>query len=171
MKSKHIIFLFIILVFFGCSRSCPDDFPIDMRYFPYSQGTILSFRNTQGDTLVAVVQDVITTKNKKISWDSKALCIVNYGFSSSGKVRINGGLNATASPDAIHYHSIHLLIEIIYNNCSYHLSKWETIEGDNYNVFDDTILLNDDQHSVTIIKGKGITEWTDENGEVWKLME
>ncbi|MDD2622078.1 MAG: hypothetical protein WC142_01820 [Bacteroidales bacterium] len=171
MKSKHIIFLFMILVFFGYSRSCPNDFPIDVRYFPYEEETILSFRNAQGDTLSTTTQNIMQSKDKNIPWGSKSLCTANYSFSPIGKVQINGSLNALANPDDSHYHTILLSIDILYNNFTNYYNKEKIIEGNNYNVFGDTILLYDDQQSVTIIKGKGITEWTDGDGEVWKLIE
>jgi hypothetical protein len=172
MKTANLFFFIIIIfVFVGCKQSCPDDSPIDVRYFPYEEGTILSFRNTQGDTLFTTVQNVMQSKDKNIPWGSKGLCSADYLFSSSGKVQLNGSFDALANPGDSHFHTIFLSVEILYNNFTNYYNEKNFIEGNNYNVFEDTVLLYDDQQSVTIIKGKGITEWTDGDGEVWKLME
>lgn len=171
MKTKHIIFLFIIIVFFGCRRSCPDDFPIDVRYFPYSEGSKISFWNTHGDTLIATVQYISNKKDKHIPLGCKCYCEYIYDFALNGDIQLNGSITGLANPNNSHYFTISLSIEIKYNDFGNYYIESKDIEGNNYDVFGDTILLYDDQKCATIIKGKGIKEWTDGDGEVWKLIE
>ncbi|HPX58932.1 MAG TPA: hypothetical protein PLL02_00710 [Bacteroidales bacterium] len=171
MKTRHLFFFIIIIfVFAGCTHRCPDDFPINVRYFPYKKGNILSFHNTQGDTVSSTVQKVMQNKNKNVPWGSKGLCFADYFFSSSGEVQLNGNFNAFAYSGNSHFSTISLSVDISYNKFTIFFDRYFSFEGNNYNIFGDTILLSDGQESITIVKNKGITEWANGKGEVWKLI-
>ena len=117
------------------------------------------------------IVNISNKKDKHIPLGCKCYCEYIYDFALNGDIQLNGSITGLANPNNSHYFTISLSIEIKYNDFGNYYIESKDIEGNNYDVFGDTILLYDDQKCATIIKGKGIKEWTDGDGEVWKLIE
>ncbi|HOF15764.1 MAG TPA: hypothetical protein PLF32_01045 [Bacteroidales bacterium] len=183
MKTRHLFFFIIIIfIFIGCKQHCLDfPTPIVEMYFPYSEGKILTFCNTQNDTLTTTITTISyygDNSNTAYKRNCDCVCGSGYKFISNGDIEIKGNIESSSLPENSFFSFIHLDIELhLSPNENYLASIWnENVENmlttKNYAVFGDTAFLENPQSSfnVTIIKNKGITEWMDGNGEIWKLI-
>ncbi|MFA6638872.1 MAG: hypothetical protein WC142_02365 [Bacteroidales bacterium] len=184
MKTRHLSFFIIMIVnFTGCKQYCLDfPMPIVEMYSPYSKGKVLTFCNTQNDTLKTTITTISyygDNSNTAYERNCKCACGSYYKFISNGDIEIKGEIGSGSFPGDSYFNHIHLVIELYLSPNENYLASItnENVENmlttKNYAVFGDTVFLESPQSSlnITIIKGKGITEWTDGDGEVWKLME
>ena len=185
MKTRHLFFFIIIIfIFIGCKQHCLDfPTPIVEMYFPYSEGKILTFCNTQNDTLTTTITTISyygANSNTAYGRNCKCACGSFYKFISNGDIEIKGNIGAMSFPENSFFSCIRFNIELYLSSNENYLADItignKNVENmlttKNYAVFGDTAFLENSKSSfnVTIIKNKGITEWTDGNGEIWKLI-
>ena len=137
-------------------------------------------RLKQRYTTDLLIMEAINSKNclmKGIASVGPVVHIIN--LSLNGDIDKKGEIGSGSFPGDSYFNHIHLVIELYLPPNENYLASItnENVENmlttKNYAVFGDTVFLESPQSSlnITIIKGKGITEWTDGDGEVWKLME
>jgi len=172
MKSKRLILcslLAILFAMFACSEHC-NGFPNELTdYLPYSQGQIINFVNEHNDTLSVQVADNWKTKPYEIKLGCKCICEAFYEFNFSvignymfGYQSINCFMDATR----ILYDgllSFYISFYPINNIDIYTMELTDTINGVNQ---------SGDISNIEIIRGKGITSFSDKNLNcTWKLSE
>lgn len=171
MKTKYLFIIILLgVICNACERML--DYPafpdkLAQNYFPYTNGTILTFYNTKNDTLELTINNWYESEAYSVSakWD----CGSGSAFS----------FNAT---NDLYRFYVFIGIDNTYAQMSItigSLAAGKMIRGENiyktknYEIFGDKVFLESGYScpNATVIKGKGITEWTDGDGEVWKLIE
>jgi hypothetical protein len=187
MKPKIKLFLIASISFLlaillcRCKIDCPA-FPPELAryYFPYVEGSVLSFHNEQNDTLVLSIQNTNITKEFSFTRNCKCECGALFSFQTNNanqyNIEIGGGISIGGNRDYskdiytgmrcyIHKSNISSDGFYIENNTI------DPFTTEDYAIFGDTLIMENNQQKLTIIKGKGITEWTTQDGEVWRLIE
>ena len=179
MKTANLFFFIIIIfLFVGCKQSCPD-FPVQLIeiYIPYKDGERILFKNSQNDTLSTIIVNTNYSGdafNTSVSRNCKCDCEATYEFVAKDEFNINGKFTVISLPGQLYHDYVSFNITVLSNSFFIKRNDKNIVNmfsENNYAIFGDTIVLEHEQNTVTIIKGKGITEWTDGDGEVWKLME
>lgn len=167
--NKYFIALigFFTIFMSSCTYTNPG-FPEGLRqYLPYEEGLVLAFKNADSVQHFNI-KELIVDKEEKVSWHCK--CQRDHArlyFSSNNQM--TGQIFATASNPPYYESEIDVTIllkgktftkRILCNPFS------DIIEKD----LEDTLLLNNEQDNITILRNKGITEFTI-NGTKWTLVE
>lgn len=172
MKTKiSLLIVLLSIMSYACQRML--DFPafpdeLAQNYFPYTNGTVLHFYNTENDTLEFTINNLC--KSEAYSTPKNCDCQIDPYFSFNATNNICG-FSLMVSINGKQWKNVQIGVTIGSSYISKVIKEANIFITKNYEIFGDKVFLENNSINVTIIKGKGITEWTDGDGEVWKLIE
>lgn len=200
MKNKTLlIILMASIALGGCYRHCIE-FPKEFQqhYFPYSQGQMLTFASSIGDTATLNVSDLTMSKSYKIYWKVKEDCMPTLNVNMQGHVddirfelrfMVNyWGQNVYDGEDGtpVNNEPSMWLLSLKYPvlgtkyDCSYFLINTGVLSNTMSNPLDTLSFVCKNTHNeynpkpldtLVIVKGKGLVGFRSFNGQKYELVE
>jgi len=193
-KASVIIIILLSVLCVGCYKQvhCPG-LPANLDYFPYYDGQILKYANSQQNVINFVIGQVenhtksYTCQESPKCPECKCGCAFSKAF-RTGNVLQNGVTYIYASfstegsgPKTITSVGIGLLFTCFVDDWSHNRFNKIVYQGKkiSYNQVDeyleDTVLLENENNMIitkaVIVKGKGLVSYTTADGEEWELIE
>ena len=158
--------LFIATLLSSCTYTNPA-FPEELsQYLPYEKGQVLTFKNADS-TQQFTINELIVDKEEKVSWNCKyQRDHARLYFSTNNQLTCQ--IYAISNTQ---YYESKIDITILLKGKT--LTKRILCDPFSENIdkdLSDTLLINNEQNDLTIVKNKGITEFTI-NGMKWTLVE
>jgi len=183
MKKTSTIIILLSVFYIGCKIHCPE-YPAELNYFPYYEGQVLRFTNSQQGTIGFTIDSKVNSKSNSFSQNCKCACGIFTHFSTSinqdslsikCEINISGRENASnVSIDCFFYNKSNIQPN---EECLYKFVMLEkSVPYDEiYKYLEDTIIIENENNKlvkkVVIVKGKGLVSYTTADGEEWKLVE
>lgn len=179
MKALLILILAVGLV--SCKETHCPAFPTKLSaYYPYTNGELLKFKNSNSDTLTLKVIEDWASNSYSFDWNCKCACGTNAGFNTDSDNTYS--LKIVGSISFYNENSISELSCNFYDayvsNDGFSIQK--EIENpyneESSQFFGDTVFMEKQEYyrigNVKIIKGKGIFEFWDKKQNCnWILIE
>ena len=181
--AKTLLIIIIATSFTSCGElHCPA-FPKEVRdcYFPYSAGELLTFTNSQNDTLEIKINNTYLSDNSySYPRNCDCWCGADARFdtetTTNFSLNINGSIHLSTESDRAQTRVYYLLCEFSHRDEfateKYHFTGKEKEPA----IFGDTIFLEKQEYnrigSVKIVKNKGIVEfWDKQQNCNWVIVQ
>ena len=173
--TKALLIIIIAIGFTSCIEiHCPA-FPKELKdlYFPYSTGEVLTFTNSNNDTLEVKIENSWTSDSHSFSSNCDCACSASAQFDTETankfSLKIRGSINYSISRDKIKKRNYYLECEFQFSylgSDSFATEQYNfTGEKKETAIFGDTIFIEKQEcyriGSVKIVKNKGIVEFWD----------
>ena len=170
---KPFILLILTIIAIGLvsckDTQCPS-FPTKLKeYYPYSNGTLLQFKNSNNDTLRMKVIKEWSSDSYSYEWNCKCVCGADAGFNTESDPKYSLKLMGVISYFDEDNFSI---LSCNFDDAQLSSDKFEVqkeignpYDGGSIELFGDTIFIEKRDYqrigNVRIVRGKGITEFWD----------
>lgn len=165
-----MVILLLISVVTGCEDThCPAFPEYLMDYYPYSENTILEFKNSSEDTLKVLVSYVHKTDSYTIKWNEKHSCAA-YGtfkteMSDYFSLKINGGISVSDNKISIINYTLYDAKRSS-DYFEYRVDGIDPFNKENASLFGDTVKIKLDEYyrynDIVIVRKKGLVSFWDE---------